>query len=381
MRKSKIIRTATVAISIDKLLEGQLKYLSNFYDVIGLSSYDPVLDKVKKREGVRIIDVAIERRVSIHNDLKSLCKLYYKFKEESPLIVHSITPKAGLLSMVAAKLAGVPIRIHTFTGLIFPSKKGIFKMILILMDKVLCLCATNIYPEGLGVKNDLIGNKITSKPLKILANGNINGVNLEYFNPNLFPTEDNLDLRKSLEIKENDLVFIFVGRLVRDKGINELVNVFDRLSKENSSVKLLLVGSFEENLDALKEETMYLIEYNDKIISVGYQQDVRPYFAISDVLTFPSYREGFPNVVLQAGAMNLFSIVSDISGCNEIIEDGVNGIIIPIKDTSSLYKAMKKTLVSKEEFQKPRKIIAEKYEQSIVWNALLAEYKLLEDNV
>src|SRR5690606_23303641 len=147
---------------------------------IAISSSGPMLDEVADREGVSIQSVEMERDISPLKDLVSLFCLYYKFKKEKPDIVHSITPKAGLLSMIAAKFAGIPIRMHTFTGLIFPSKSGLKQRTLIYMDRLLCWAATNIYPEGNGVKNDLINYNITSKPMKVLANGNVNGIDTSF---------------------------------------------------------------------------------------------------------------------------------------------------------------------------------------------------------
>lgn len=138
-------------------------------------------------------------------------------------------------------------------------------------------------------------------------------------------------MREKLKISNGDFVFIFVGRIVADKGINELIVAFDSISKANKNVKLLLVGDFEDELDHVFPETKAIINSNKNCIAVGYQYDVRPYFAIANCLVFPSYREGFPNVVMQAGAMSLPAIVSNINGCNEIIINNKNGIIIPPK--------------------------------------------------
>ena len=382
---AKLIRTSTVAVSLDYLLKGQLAFLKKDYEVLAVSGQDEHLEAVANREGVKTITVEMQRKISPLKDFKSLWQLYWLFKKENPQIVHSITPKAGLLSMTAAYFANVPIRIHTFTGLVFPTRTGVMQLLLIAMDKLLCKFATNIYPEGKGVKNDLINYNITNKPLKVLANGNVNGINTSYFNPNQFSVYEKSILKKELNIQENDFVFIFVGRLVGDKGVNELIEAFKQLSKQFSTSKLLLVGPFEEKLDPLGSETLNEISQNNNIISVGFQKDVRPYFAISNALVFPSYREGFPNVVLQSGAMGLPSIVSDINGCNEIIKDEENGLIISVKDSEAIYKAMKRLLensVLKNKLQQnARNMITELYEQKIVWEALLKEYKSLEKKV
>lgn len=379
MQKIKNFRISTVPVSLNILLKGQLKFLSNHFAITAISGAGKDLDEVVEREGVKTYVIEIQRNISPFKDVVSLIQLYFYFKKEKPIIVHSITPKAGLLSMLAGKMAGVPIRMHMFTGLIFPTKTGKIQKLLIKMDQLLCWCATNIYPEGNGVKNDLISYEITSKPLKILANGNVNGIDLEYFALDAISNEQQSQLKKELNIEEKDFIFIFVGRLVSDKGINELIQAFSKFKIQNS--RLLLVGPLESDLDPLLSKTLKEIETNPNIISVGFQKDVRPYFAISNCLVFPSYREGFPNVVMQAGAMGLPSIVSNINGCNEIIIEGENGTIIPVKDYEAIKSAMLKMIVDKEFYFKlkenSRSMIRSRYEQSVVWNALLQEYKTL----
>lgn len=382
---NKLIRTSTIATSLDCLLQGQLSFLKVRYDVIAVSGEDYHLQEVREREGVKAISIEMQRNINISKDLISLWQMYWLFKKEKPLIVHSITPKAGLLTMISGYLAGVPIRIHTFTGLIFPSKSGFVKHLLIVMDKILCRCATAIYPEGQGVKNDLIQYKITNKSLKVIANGNVNGIDMQHFNPDLFSEEENQLFKTSLTMAADDFVFIFVGRLVGDKGINELIIAFKKLTSEIKNVKLLLVGSFEELFDPLLPETKQEILTNDTIRFVGFQKDVRPYFAISDSLVFPSYREGFPNVVMQAGAMGLPIVATNINGCNEIIIEGENGVLFPVKNSNAVYNAMKKIL-SEDEFrmmlkQNARHMIASRYEQQVVWEGVLEEYKRLEQEL
>lgn len=380
---SKIIRTATVALSLDVLLKGQLAFLQNYYEVVAVSGQDEHLETVRTREKVRIETVAMQRNISPVKDLISLVHLYRLFKREKPQIVHSITPKAGLLSMIAAKYAGVPVRMHTFTGLIFPSKSGFLQKVLVFMDKVLCYHATHIYPEGLGVKNDLQLYNITSKPLTVIANGNVNGIDTAYFDINALSENHLKELKNLHQVATSDFVFVFVGRLVGDKGINELVEAFKTLAKPN--VKLLLVGPYEQELDPLLSQTLDEVKSNPNIVEVGFQQDVRPYFAIADALVFPSYREGFPNVVMQAAAMGLPSIVTDINGCNEIIIEKENGLIIPVKSTFAIHEAMHKMIEDQELYNylkgNSRKRIVENYDQKVVWNAILQEYKNTEQHV
>ncbi|OQD43085.1 glycosyltransferase family 1 protein [Croceivirga radicis] len=377
--KPKIIRTAAVPSSLHGLLHGQLAFLNQYYTVIGVASKGPLLQETAKREGIRTKAITIRRNISPIQDLKSLFVLYLFLKREKPLLVHSITPKAGLLSMVAAYFAGVPYRLHTFTGLIFPTQTGLKKKLLIFFDRIICKAATHIYPEGNGVKKDLQNYRITKKPLKIIAYGNVNGINLNHFDPERYtPTEINT-IKATLCIPKNHIVFVYVGRLVNDKGINELATAYATLKNKYDNCSLLLVGSAEGETDLLPKKTLALLSTVPNLISVGQQKDIRPFLAVSNLFVFPSYREGFPNVVLEACAMQLPCIVTNINGSNEIITHNVNGTVIPAQNTDALIDAMQSYLQNPELIQKhkegTRQLIIEKFERSFVWNEILKEYQ------
>ncbi|MGJ1321976.1 glycosyltransferase family 4 protein [Sphingobacterium faecium] len=362
--------------------------MSNYFHIIGISSNGSELNEVVKDEGVDVIPIEMSRKITPVSDLISLFKIYKILKKEKPEIVHSHTPKAGIIGMLAAKLAGVPIRLHTVAGLPLMEANGLKRKILDYVEKLTYSCATKVYPNSKGLYHFILNNEYTGKhKLHVIANGSSNGIDTSYFSRERLSETDLAYLKSSLSIKEDDFVFIFVGRLVGDKGINELVHAFKELcSSEYSSrsIKLLLVGPLESDLDALQNNTLIEIESNPNIISVGFQKDVRPYFTIADALVFPSYREGFPNVVMQAGAMGLPAIVSDINGCNEIIMEGQNGTIIPVKNAIAIQRAMEMMVLDENYFSNlklnARKMIAERYEQQVVWDALLKEYKeLLSD--
>lgn len=381
--KPKIIRITTVPLSLKILLKGQHRFMSsNGFDVIGVSSQEKELEEVQNEEGIRVVSIEMTRTIAPLKDLKSLWNFYKLCKKEQPMMVHSHTPKAGIVGMLGAKLAGVPIRLHTVAGLPLMEVKGIKRKILDVVEKLTYVSATKVYPNSKGLYDFILQNKFTSKEkLKTIGNGSSNGINTSFFSPKQVCNEEQIQLKKELQISDEDFVFVFVGRLVGDKGINELVDAFSKLSKEKGNIKLLLVGPFENDLDPLENETLNKIDNNRNIISVGFQKDVRPYFAVSNVLTFPSYREGFPNVVMQAGAMGLPSVVSDINGSNEIIEEGKNGTIIPVKDSDAIYDAMRR-MMDDEVFYKQlkgnaREMIMVRYEQNLVWQALLEEYNTL----
>lgn len=373
----KIIRTSTLPEQLNNLCRKLLRELQEQegYEIVAVSSPGEQLYELYRREGIRIIAVPMERHISPLRDLKSLFGLIRVFANEKPTMVHSMTPKAGLLSMMAAWICRVPVRVHTFTGLVFPTATGLTQKILIFTDRMTCWCATHIVPEGEGVKNDLINYRITKKSLKVLGHGNVRGIDLKHYDPeNTFVKEQTSKIRK-----DDIFTFVFVGRIVRDKGINELIDAFTRLNQEIPNTRLILVGRFESNLDPISSDTEFAINENDAIITIGMQNDVRPWMAASDALVFPSYREGFPNVVIEAGAMGLPSIVTDINGSREIIIEGKNGTIIPPRDSNALYKAMKQFVENPTMLKKmaanARPLVASRFEQSYVRKCLKKYYK------
>lgn len=379
---TKLIRITTVPVSLKELLKGQHRFMSeNGYEVLGVSSEGNALHDVHENEGVRVVALEMTRTISLFKDLKALWGFYRLCKKEKPLIVHSHTPKAGIVGMLGAKLAGVPIKLHTVAGLPLMEATGLKRKVLDIVEKLTYSCANMVYPNSKGLYDFILNNRFTNKEkLKVIANGSSNGIDTSFFDPQQISLEQQSQLKEDLNISVSDFVFVFVGRLVKDKGINELVSAFSNLKGHNA--KLLLVGTFEEELDPLLPETLNDIESNNNILSVGWQSDVRPYLAIANALVFPSYREGFPNVVMQAGAMGLPSIVTDINGCNEIIIDNENGVIIPPKDENKLFEAMLSFIdnpfMVERMASNSRKLIVDRYEQRVVWNALLEEYRRLE---
>ncbi len=364
--KPKIIRASTISMSV-WFVERMLPELKKKYEMVLLSSPGMELDNAEKEYGVRGIRIHMERHISLKNDIVSLWKLIKVFRKEKPTMVHSMTPKAGLLCMIAAWITRVPVRVHTFTGLVFPTATGLKKKILMLTDSITCACATHVIPEGEGVKNDLLNNRITKKPLKVLGYGSVKGVDLKKFSPSA---------RKNTNI----FTFLLVGRVVRDKGINELVGAFVRLHRKYTNIKLVLVGPYEDEIDPISKETRQLIEDCEAIKAVGLKlgEELVSCYSEADCYVFPSYREGFPNTVLEAGAMGLPCIVTDINGSREIIQDGINGVIIPPKDEQALFVAMEMMLNDDETRHKmasnARKIIAERYHEGFVRQCLMSFY-------
>ena len=371
--KPKIIRACTVPMSVI-FVTGMLPELQKKYEVVLLSSPGHELDEAEEKFGVRGIRVPMERHISFGRDFISLCRLVYVFVREKPAMVHSMTPKAGLLCMMAAWLARVPVRVHTFTGLVFPTATGLKRKILMLTDRLTCACATHVIPEGEGVKNDLLGNGITKKPMKVLGYGNVRGIDMVRYD------RRHEVMALAQEIRKDDVfTFVFVGRIVRDKGINELCQAMALLSGI-APVRLLLVGPYEDDLDPISQPSKDIIENNSSVEYLGskYGDELLACYAAADCFVFPSYREGFPNTVIEAGAMGLPSIVTDINGSREIIVQRENGVIIPSRDADALYQAMLDMVRYKAAHERmaanARKMIASRFEQGFVRKCLLDYY-------
>lgn len=382
MQRKKLVRITTVPLSLEKLLEGQLSYNSTYFEVIAISSEEERLKVFAQNEGLRYFPLNLTRKITLLKDIIAVIKLYKFLKKEKPAIVHTHTPKAGIVGMMAAWLAGVPSRLHTVAGLPLMEATGFKRTVLNFVEKLTYRFATKVYPNSKGLYDFILSEKFT-KPSKLsmIGKGSSNGIDTTYFNPLHYSENDKTTLRNELKIPKNHFLYIFVGRLVKDKGINELITAFSKFAETNDRVSLLLVGPFENDLDPLQNETIRTIEDHSSIYPVGYQNDVRPYFAIADALVFPSYREGFPNVVMQAGAMGLPSIVTDINGCNEIIIHRLNGLIIPPKNLEALAKAMRLLMEDINLYQQlqgnARAQITNRFEQQQVWDALLEEYQML----
>ena len=402
----KLVRITTVPTSLHSLIKGQPNFMQEHgFEVQLLSAEGEEIPLIKEDTGIDVKVIPYTRTISPLKDLIALWLTYKYFRKEKPDIVHTHTPKAGVVGMLAAKLAGVPIRMHTVAGLPLMEAIGVKRKVLNFVERLTSWSATNVYPNSFVQRDFMEEQRLATKSkLKVIGKGSSNGIDTEFFSKrhlerSATKSKDLLEYRKdsstTLRSAQNDgssqptthnpehVTFCFVGRIVKDKGINELLSAFDKLSKKYDNAKLLLVGGEERELDPISDESIRVVENNKQVISVGFQKDVRPFFAASDVFVFPSYREGFPNVVMQAGALELPSIVTDINGSNEIIKDGVNGLIIPVKDEIVLYEKMELLLNDKEFREKlaepARKMIVEKYEQKFVWNEILKEYLRLLD--
>lgn len=370
-------------MSLNKLLNGQWEYFKDYYSITAVSSNKKELEKFREHFNTSYHEIPLTRKITPFHDLYCIFKLYCFLRKEKPKIVHTQTPKAGLVGMIAAFLARVPVRMHDVVGLPLMEKRGLKFYILYYVEKLTYACAHVIYPNSSGLKDYMLNiNLVSSSKAKVIAHGSSNGIDVSHFSKKHYSAASKKIFQKKWNLDPSDFVFLFVGRLVGDKGINELILAFDKLSKQKSDLKLMLVGTYEEALDPLKNDTLEKIKVNSQIIYAAYQEDVRAFYAYTSCFVFPSYREGFPNVVLEATAMELPCIVTDINGSNEIIFNDYNGLVIPKKDPNKLQDAMYKVYAD-ETFRNSivvnaRKGVEEKFEKKIFYSALLEEYKKQE---
>lgn len=381
-RKIKLLRITTVPISLNILLKGQLAYVrSQGFEVITASADGPEVAELTEREGVAHHAIPLTRKITPVQDLVCLWKLILYIRKEKIQVVHSHTPKAGLLGMLAARICGVPYRFHTVAGMPLMESSGFKRKLLTWTERLTYMNATRVYPNSFRLM-EFINQEILNHPTKfrVIGKGSSNGIDTTYFRPAEHVISKSDHFMQDLGFKKDDFILTFVGRIVSDKGINELVEAFLSIKADIKwPVKLLLVGPFEDDLNPVTAKTRASINDHPDIITTGFQSDIRPYLYMSDVFVFPSYREGFPNVILQACAMGVPCIATDINGCNEIITHQETGLLVPPKNASALLSAMHQMInddnLRKRFSEKARELVEKNYSQQYVWEQIMIEYK------
>jgi glycosyltransferase involved in cell wall biosynthesis len=314
----------------------------------------------------------MKREISLKDDILSFSKFLWLFSTQRPDVIHCNTPKASLLSLVAGYMTRTPNRIYYIHGLRYEGATGKKRKLLKNIEKLNCFCATHIIAVSNGVKQK-VEQQLTSKQVDVINYGSANGMDIDSFQSDNYDTDE---IRKAYDITKEDFVFGFVGRLVGDKGVNELVNAFNKLEQKN--IKLLLVGRYENELDPLDRETINLIKNNKKIIEVGFQTDVKKFLSIMDLFVSPSYREGFGLSVLEANLMKIPALVTNITGYSEIINEGKNGFFVEPKTSEELFKKMSHILRTKEKLKNMKQDcfdeVANKYNRKEVLKKALEYY-------
>ncbi len=375
MKKNKIIYIVAIPGSVRTFLAERMHYLAETHEVSAICSPGAEHEQFKE-EGLVTHAIPIARRISPLKDIVSLVRLYRFLKQQRPDIVHTMTPKAGLLGTIASWAARVPVRIAMFNGeLKLPNR--LTCAIVRVTNALTCFFATHLNADGFGTRQYVLEQKITRKPITVFWKGNINGIDLTRFSRKGRRDE----MRRSLGINESTLVYIYVGRIVHDKGIDELVPAFARLQQSGVDAALLLVGEEEQHLDPISEKTRQTIHQNQHIYAIGRQRNVPDWLEAADVFILPSHREGCNCSLLEAGAMGLPSIASDILGCRDIIKERINGLLVPSKNPDALHDAMYLLYTSaflRHQLQEQsRPYVEANFDRKDVWKEMLFFYNQL----
>jgi glycosyltransferase involved in cell wall biosynthesis len=379
----KLIRITTVPMALKYLLPGQMHFMQqNGFEVVMISADGKELQDVITNEKCRHILVQMTRKITPWQDIKCLWELIKIFKKEKPNIVHTHTPKAGLLGMLAAKLSGVKVRIHTVAGLPLMVETGFKYRLLKFIEKITYACATNVWPNSNSLLQFIQQRKLTStKKLSIIGKGSTNGINVNRFNKEVLDEKILQEVKASFNYQEKSIYLLCIGRLVKDKGIPELINTFVQLQHKYLNLKLVLVGQFENDLDPLPETTLHQIKHNGDIKHIEWTDYVEYYMAVASYFVFPSHREGFPNVLLQAGAMQLPIICSTIEGNIDIVTHQQTGLLFEKRNEQQIQQQIEFALANKDAMQKMtatlHQIVQNDYRRENIWQNVLEQYKTL----
>lgn len=381
MGNIKILRVVTVPQTFSIILKGQLEYLlDEEFDVFLVCSseipkqYATPLIKSNRFSGIRFT-----RSINPFIDLISVYELCKIIKKIQPDIIHSQSLKANLVAGIAGVICHNKVRIQTMAGLVSTKDNSLKSKFIHLLEKFTFLLSTNVWPNSHSSKDYIIKKKMCNpSKLSVIGYGSTNGIDLKYFNNDVIDANELQRIKMELAIPAYDFVFLFVGRVVKDKGIIELINAFIRMQVTYKNVRLLIAGELEPSLDLIPNEILSEINLNEKIIFLGWKSDVRPYFKLASAFVFPSHREGFPNVLLQSGSLECPIICSSILGNTDIIESGVTGLLFKKNNVNDLYNKMEESLVRysdmKSYAKKLKNEIYEKYDRSRVQRFIRDEY-------
>jgi glycosyltransferase involved in cell wall biosynthesis len=369
----------TLSVSLSGLFGKQWRYwIDSGYDVHGIAGPGPAHDIVQKM-GVKTHVISMERYPSPLKDLISLVRLWWFLLWHRFDIVHVSTPKAGFLGTLAARLSGYRHLIYTVRGRPYENMTGWRRRLMSGCEWLACHLACRVIPICNELGEVLVKERLCpAEKIHVIGSGSSNGVDLDRFTRTEELTRAGRQIREELGISERDLVILFAGWLRREKGINEIVLAFDSLAKEDSNVHLVLLGDYELT-DPLEAEVISLIEKHNRIHHISWRWEPAPVYAAADIFAFPSYREGFGNVLLEASAMELPVVATNIMGCREATQDGVTGLLVPPRDIDALKGTIKKLSkdaeLRKKLGQNGRHRVEQKFRQELVWQGIHKQYK------
>ena len=380
-RKYSLILISTDPLTLS-LLKDQIYFLDKVFELTIISNLknNPFnKDYVQSLHSTEFISVPFSRKVNLLLDLKCIFKLIYVYRRKRPDIIHSFTYKVGYISTFSSYIAGVKNRVHTFTGLLSPTSIGLKKIFYLVIECFISAFSTHIISESKSVFNILENSFVPFRSNSVIGYGGINGVDINYFNPNYkipidLVNSDNI-INEIHNLKKRFRIFTFVGRLTKDKGLIELVNSFKELK---SNCKLIIIGE-NDKLRPLSIEILNIINNLENILYIGYKNDIRAFLSMSDVFVLPSYREGLPNVILEAMAMQLPILATDVPGCRDLVTNDFNGWLIVSKSKDALLKKIKNVSEYSDSYLKEmgiksRQIAKKKYNSNDQCHRMLKFY-------
>lgn len=342
LQNFRIARVSTVTFFVETQLRAQISAIVQDGALVTIVASEEGLSR--PIPGSRYASIEIPRKIDLLKDLFALIRLWAFFRRSAFDIVHSTTPKAGLLCSLAAKLAGVPVRLHTFTGQPWVEMNGIKRQLSKGSDKLITLLNTHCYADSHAQKAFIVENGVAApERISVLGAGSLAGIDLQRFDPERFGDAEKCALRAELCIPPQAQVLLFVGRLARDKGIVELLAAFQKMLAKERSVYLVILGPQETDVEALLDGLS--AEVRKRLVMPGFSAEPERYMSIADMLLLPSYREGFGTVVIEAAAMGVPAVCTDIYGLADAIVDGETGLLVPVKNVERLAAAIDRLLV------------------------------------
>ncbi len=380
MKSLVLIQSNTIFKTFKYFTKGQLNFLKEKgLSVHTICSPDTEAAYFFSEEGVTYKPIQIERDISTFKDISATFKIISYIFKTKPTIVQGSTPKAGFLTLIGAWICKVPVRVFFMRGVRSSGLTGIKHKIVEFMEKTTCRCAHQVLCTSNSVLNEIVEKGICSpNKAKVLHYGTGNGIDTDNrFNPARFADSDKNNLKKEYGINKNNKILLFVGRLVKDKGLIELYHAWQLLKEDFSDLTLLLIG-YEEKIDPLPKEIALGLKNDNNVRVLTSIQDCAPFYAISDIFILPSYREGIPVSALEASSMELPVITTRATGCIDAIIDNVTGKLVDAKDYNDLKEKITSYLIDSESAvqhgKNGRTFIKERYKPEDIWNALYNEY-------